>query len=95
MQVTHLDGPAGQPPRVAFTISRRCGGAVARNRLRRRLRAMVAELAAEGSPVGPGTYLIGATPDAVNLSHQELRIDLHRALSALRGTQPPAEGDES
>jgi hypothetical protein len=51
---------------------------------------LVTELALDGSTVGPGTYLIGVTPDAVHLSHQELRIDLQRALSALRDTHPRA-----
>lgn len=91
VRVTHLDGLVGQPPRVAFAIGRHCGGAVARNRLRRRLRAVVAQLAADGSTIGPGTYLIGATPEASHLSHEELHIDLQRALSALRGTQAPAQ----
>jgi ribonuclease P protein component len=45
----------GGPPRVAFAVGRRVGSAVARNRLRRQLRAVVAELAGE---LAPGAYLL-------------------------------------
>jgi ribonuclease P protein component len=43
------------PPRVAFAIGRRVGSAVERNRLRRQLRAVVADLAPD---LEPGAYLI-------------------------------------
>lgn len=36
------DARAGLPPRVGFVVSRALGGAVVRNRTRRRLRALVA-----------------------------------------------------
>ncbi|WP_371748986.1 ribonuclease P protein component [Aquihabitans sp. G128] len=41
------DDPAGTP-RVAYAITKRVGGAVVRNRLRRRLRAICADLARPG-----------------------------------------------
>lgn len=68
------------PPRVAYTIGKRVGGAVVRNRLRRRLRALVAELA---PGLRPGAYLIGTSPEAVPLSHLELRSHLSEALKQL------------
>lgn len=70
LSVTRLDPAAGGAPvaAVAYAIGRSVGGAVDRNRLRRRLRAVVAEL-----DLAPGTYLIGAGPAAATLSHQELR----------------------
>jgi ribonuclease P protein component len=43
------------PPRVAFAVGRRVGSAVERNRLRRQLRAVVADLAPD---LEPGAYLI-------------------------------------
>ena len=46
---------AGTPPRVAFAVGRRVGSAVARNRVRRQLRAVVAELAPD---LAPGAYLV-------------------------------------
>ncbi len=68
---TYLLDESAQPPRLAFAIGRACGPAVARNRLRRRLRSLVA-----GDPLPPGWYLIGATPAATASSYGELQFDL-------------------
>jgi ribonuclease P protein component len=64
------------PPRIAFAIGRPVGGAVVRNRLRRRLRAVIADA---GPP--PGTYLVTARPEAATLSDQELRALVQRGLT--------------
>jgi ribonuclease P protein component len=48
---------------VAFAISRAVGGAVSRNRLRRRLRPLLA-----ASDLPAGWYLVGAQPEAVRLA---------------------------
>jgi len=80
--VTHLPGTNGEPPRVAYAIGRHIGGAVARNQLRRRLRSVVVELAAEGR-VAPGAYLIGAAPAAASSSFGDLRGFLSDAFGAL------------
>ncbi len=73
----------GRPPesfsQVGYTIGRRCGNAVTRNRLRRRLRAVMAELA---SDLHPGAYLVGVEPGAGHLNHDELVSTLHEALDA-------------
>lgn len=63
--------------RVAFVVGRRVGGAVERNRLRRRLRVIA-------NQVGPssGLYLIGARPSATKLSFMELRDVVSSAMSA-------------
>jgi ribonuclease P protein component len=55
LRVTWVPGPDADPPRVAFAIGRRVGPAVARNRIRRQLRAVVNELAAG---LAPGAYLV-------------------------------------
>jgi len=70
LTITRLEPAAGGSPvpAVAFAIGRSLGGAVDRNRLRRRLRAILAEV-----DLAPGTYLVGAGPAAATLSHQELR----------------------
>lgn len=52
-----------------------------RNRLRRRLRAAVAECT---SWLGPGNYLVGVAPGAVPLSSGELRLMLVGALRAVQ-----------
>jgi len=60
----------GGAPRVAFAIGRALGNAVARNRVRRRLRAAVAGL---GDELEPGAYLFGADARAVRANFSELR----------------------
>jgi ribonuclease P protein component len=67
LSVTRLSD-ASDPPRVAYAIGRSVGTAVDRNRLRRRLRAVLAE-----APLAPGTYLVGAGPAATRCSAAELR----------------------
>lgn len=69
--------PADVSRRVAYSVPRRVGKAVERNRCRRRLRAIVQEAAAA---VPPGVYLIGVEPDVRNLSFQELRRRVTEAM---------------
>jgi ribonuclease P protein component len=61
--------PDLRPPRLAFAIGRSYGSAVARNRMRRRLRPI---LTARGARLAPGLYLIGARPIASGRTHDEL-----------------------
>ena len=72
------------PVRVAYAIGRRVGGAVVRNRLRRRLRAVLAEEAAAGGRLRPGDYLVAIAPEAADLPFSELRTLVTSALEALR-----------
>lgn len=60
---------------AGYAIGRRHGGAVARNRLRRRLRAAVR---AAGPYLGAGAYLVRAEPEAAQLGF----ADLCRAVEA-------------
>lgn len=70
--------------RVAYAITKRVGGAVDRNRLRRRLRAVFADLAAaDPGSVPPGVLLVSAGPDATGRDPEELRNDVKRLLDAL------------
>jgi ribonuclease P protein component len=62
------------PPQVAFAIGRAVGSAVSRNRLRRRLRAVLTEC-----DVPPGLYLVGARVPACEQTFAELE----RAVSSL------------
>ena len=80
-----LPDPDEQPPRVAFAISRRHGGAVQRNRLRRRLRAA---LWIADPPLPPGSYLVGARPDADQLSSGELTVAVTALIEAVRAQVP-------
>jgi ribonuclease P protein component len=75
-------GSPGDPPRVAYAVGRRAGGAVARNKVRRRLRA--ATRAHAGELVGGRAYLVGVSGSVVTSTYAELSTSLHAALRALR-----------
>jgi ribonuclease P protein component len=62
---------------VAYAINRKVGSAVVRNRLRRRLRAIVSERATE-LPVG--AYVVGTNPAGPQLNFDELKVAMGRAL---------------
>lgn len=73
------------PPQVAFAIGRAVGSAVSRNRLRRRLRAVLAS-----SDVPPGLYLIGARVPACEQTFAELEHSVSELLRKLRTHQDPS-----
>ena len=77
--MTRVASTAGDPPRVAFAIGRTVGSAVARNRLRRRLRALCQRRRAEFAP--GHSYLIGARPGAGAATFQELDDALRELLA--------------
>jgi ribonuclease P protein component len=52
-------------------VGRNAGGAVQRNRIRRRLRAAVGELERDGR-LGPGAYLLGAGAGVTSMPYPEL-----------------------
>lgn len=60
----------GELVRVAYSVSRRVGGAVVRNTWRRRLRAIAAGLSDE---LRPGSYLIALAPEVTQLTFHELK----------------------
>jgi ribonuclease P protein component len=74
-------GSSTEPPRVAFSVGRPVGGAVTRNRVRRRLRGALREHAAMLTP-GAG-YLVRATPAAAQESYSELSGTLRAILTQL------------
>ena len=76
--VAWVPGPSDEPARVAFAVGRKVGGAVTRNRARRRLRAVIAELRPPG-----GAYLVGLRPDAVDLPFSDLKALVSQAVQAL------------
>lgn len=74
-----------QATRVGYAIPRRVGGAVVRNRIRRRLRHVLADLAKQDAGLVPGgAMLIKVGPEAVPLGTEELRDDVVRLLEALQ-----------
>jgi len=93
LTVSFNQDSAAVPPRMAYAIGRKVGGAVERNRLRRRLRAIVWQLAPS---LRPGAYLIGVAPEVANLSVGELRTTVTRALEKVGGMEShdgPRPGD--
>lgn len=65
---------------VAFAIGKRTGTAVARNRIRRRLRAALVELA-RSDEVPSGAAVVSAGPSVATAPFPAVRADLARALA--------------
>jgi ribonuclease P protein component len=73
--------------RVGFTASRKVGNAVVRNRAKRRLRALAAELLPRLGR--PGTdYVLVARADTGERPYSELRADFETALRQLERQRP-------
>lgn len=70
------------PPQVAFAIGRAVGSAVRRNRLRRRLRAVLA-----ASDVPAGLFLIGARSPACEQTFDDLDRTVQSMLDKVRQHQ--------
>jgi ribonuclease P protein component len=88
--VSFVDGSTAERPRVAYSIGRKVGSAVERNRLRRRLRTIARELAPQ---LRPGAYLIGVAPQGAQLRFGELRTTVIRAIEAVTRTREPVRPD--
>ena len=65
-------------PRVAYAVGKRVGGSVVRNRVRRRLRAVVSHI----DGLAPGAYLVSVGPDVVGMAYEELRSVVATAMTA-------------
>ncbi len=74
-----LSDPLTAPPRVGYSIGRSVGPAVTRNRVRRRLRALLADRARAGQIVG-GWYVVGCRADAASAAFGELGEQIDRLL---------------
>jgi ribonuclease P protein component len=72
--------PSLSCPHVAYSIGRAHGHAVTRNRLRRRLQALLAERAGR---LGPGWYLVSADPAAGGLGADTLAGEVDRLVDRL------------
>lgn len=65
---------------MAFAIGRNVGGAVHRNRARRRLRAVMTELSSE---LSGRAWLVGAGPDVLKADYATLRTNAEVAVRQL------------
>ncbi len=73
---------AGDKARVGLTVTKKLGGAVVRNRIRRRLRAAVREVFSESAQ--PGTdYVLIARSAAETRSYAAILDDMKRGLLRL------------
>jgi ribonuclease P protein component len=75
-------GDGDQAKRVGFTVTKKIGGAVVRNRMKRRLRALARELLPNGGFAGADHVLIGRA-GGIERDYQTMRVELARALSKL------------
>jgi ribonuclease P protein component len=76
----------GGPARVGFTVSKKVGNAVVRNRVRRRLREVVRLAATDRIPAGRDYVLIGRRA-ALDLSFEQLVTDFTGALRRVKGSR--------
>ena len=86
----------GGPARVGFTVSKKVGGAVERNRVRRQLREIVRLSAATGLRAGSDYVVIGRRA-ALGISFARLTEDFIGALKRLEKRRPavPRTGGEA
>lgn len=80
------------PVRFGFTVSKRVGNAVERNRVRRRLREMVRLTAEDALRAGHDYVLIGRRA-ALALPFGEMRRELDAALSRIHAPERGGTGD--
>ena len=69
--------------RVGFTVTRKIGGAVVRNRMKRRFRALAREIVPQKGFAGSDHVMIGRSK-GVEREFGLLRSELERALDGLR-----------
>ena len=74
-------------PRFGFTVTKKLGGAVERNRIKRRLRAAVSSLG-EGQARPGHDYVLIARGAALSRAFSDLQKDLERALQRVHHAGP-------
>jgi ribonuclease P protein component len=80
----------GCGPRFGFTVTKKLGGAVIRNRIRRRLKAAIAEIAACEAKDG-FDYVVVARLAAQDRPFPDMLADLTRAFRGVHKPQPQSQ----
>lgn len=86
LEAKRREGPAGTP-RFGFTVSRKVGGAVERNRIRRRLKAAVRGILADHARCDFDYVLIARRP-ALDAAFPALKSDIVAALKRVHTKKP-------
>jgi ribonuclease P protein component len=81
------------PVRIGFTVSRKVGSAVERNRVRRRLRELVRLKSGDALRPGYDYVLIGRRA-ALSAAFSELAADYDRALARIHATRRKPKHDQ-
>jgi ribonuclease P protein component len=89
LTVSYLGQPAWSGPHFAYAIGRQVGPAVSRNRLRRRLRAIVAD---DVGSLPAGAYLVRSRAEGARLGFDELKMAMTRALERATDDHSPHRG---
>jgi ribonuclease P protein component len=80
------DDPAAAIPRFGFTVTKKLGNAVIRNRIRRRLKSLIRNL--DETRADPAfDYVIIARAEGVRREFSQLACDLHTALDRVHRTR--------
>ena len=78
-----LDRGDGQPPRAGFTVTRKVGNAVVRNRVRRRLKEAL-RIHAAGDMAPGNDYVIVGREDVLAAPFAQIAAELTRRMRAAR-----------
>ena len=74
--------------RIGYTVTKKIGGAVVRNRMKRRFRALARELLPDGGVLGADHVLIGRA-GGVERPFEDMRAELVKALRKLQSSVRP------
>ncbi len=84
-----LVDPSLSFPHVGYAIGRQIGGAVERNRLRRRLRAI---MSTHDMDLSPGWYLFGVSVAARTYGYAQLEASMGRLIRAIQAHSAQKSG---
>jgi len=79
-------------PRLGITITKKIGGAVIRNRMRRRFREIARDILPEKGMAGADHVLIGRE-GGIERDFNQLKADLHKALGRIAAKRAPETQD--